>query len=421
MGSTPIGDSIRNMGKLTLEQRKSLEKRFHVAYYIGYKGRPYTDFMDLLELEKLHEVKFFKTSSYENESACRDFVTFCSKIIFHKTVKDKLERPNFISILCDGSTDSAVVEKECIFILFVDPDTFSPTISFFSLRNVPSQDAKGVYCAITKAFSDEGMEYLLQRTVFLASDGASVNTGLKNGLISLIRKETPWVGFVWCLARRLELALKDSLKEWMEPITVCLQNLYYLYEKSSKKLRELKNLHTILKGVYEFDQVKPHRASGTRWIAHKLIALENMLDKFGLYMQHFENIIADTQKKTDKATLEGKRRPLEKAEITLVGALLLDLLEPARGLSLNTQEERVNIIKIVDSIGSTRKRYERLLNKVLKDPNTVLELPRIKSVLSKVTSEQSINDVLHHRYQGITLKYFPQAKQKVVSVWPLKF
>ena len=107
---------------------------------------------------------------------------------------------------------------------------------------------------------------------------------------------------------------------------------------------------------------------------------------------------------------------MEKAEITLVGALLLDLLEPARGLSLNTQEERVNIIKIVDSIGSTRKRYERLLNKVLKDPNTVLELPRIKSVLSKVTSEQSINDVLHHRYQGITLKYFPQAKQKVVSV-----
>ena len=93
----------------------------------------------------------------------------------------------------------------------------------------------------------------------------------------------------------------------MEPITVCLQNLYYLYEKSSIKLRELKNLHTILKGVYEFenDQVKPHRASGTRWIAQKLIALENMLDRFGLYMQHFENIIADTQKKTDKATLEG--------------------------------------------------------------------------------------------------------------------
>ena len=150
------------------------------------------------------------------------------------------------------------------------------------------------------------------------------------------------------------------MKEWIEPITVCLQNLYYLYEKLSKKLRELKNLHVILKNIYRFeiDRVKPHRASGTRWIAHKLIALENMLDKFGLYMQHFENIIADTQKKTDKATLEGKRHQLEKASIILVvGALLFDLLEPARGLSLNTQEERVNIIKMVDSIDGTRKRY----------------------------------------------------------------
>ena len=66
LGTTAIGDSIRSMAELTHEQRKNLEKLFHIAYFIGYKGRPYTDFMDLLELEKLHEVKFFKTSSYEN-------------------------------------------------------------------------------------------------------------------------------------------------------------------------------------------------------------------------------------------------------------------------------------------------------------------------------------------------------------------
>ena len=127
------------------------------------------------------------------------------------------------------------------------------------------------------------------RTVFLASDRASVNTGVINSQISLIRKGTPW--FSWCFAHH-----KDAIKEWMELITICLQNLYYLYETSSKMLRELKNLHTILKNVYEFenDQVKSHRATDTCWIAHKLIALKNMLDK--LYMQHFENIIADMKK-----------------------------------------------------------------------------------------------------------------------------
>ena len=103
---------------------------------------------------------------------------------------------------------------------------------------------------------NEGMKCLLQRTVFLASDGASVNTGVKHILISLIRKETPWVGFVWCFAHPLSLALKDALKEWMEPITICLQNLYYFYEKSIIKLRELKNLHVILRDVYQFKKCR---------------------------------------------------------------------------------------------------------------------------------------------------------------------
>ena len=55
-----------------------------------------------------------------------------------------------------------------------------------------------------------------------------------------------------------------------------------------------------------------------------------MLDKYGLYMQHFENIIADTSKKTDKAKLEGKRRQLQMAETLVFGALFFNLLEPAK-------------------------------------------------------------------------------------------
>ena len=89
---------------------------------------------------------------------------------------------------------------------------------------------------VKEALADEGLEHLLRNIVFLASDGASVNSGIKKGLISVIRKNTLWGGVVWCFAHCLELALKQALKEWLEPIAACLKNLYYLYEKSSKKL-----------------------------------------------------------------------------------------------------------------------------------------------------------------------------------------
>ena len=423
---TAIADSLKNMGQMSSAQREGIEKLFHIAYYLGSKGRPYSDFADLIDLEKLHDVSFVRSRSYENETACREFISFCSQSIFEKNVKDKVNRSNFISILCDGSTDSGVVEKECIYVLFVDPDTFKPNVTFFSLKDVPSQDAEGIHRAIKAAFKDAGLEHLLKKVVFLGSDGASVNTGVKNGLITLVRQDTPWVGFVWCLAHRLELALKDALKEWMDPISLCLQNLYYLYEKSSKKLRELRDFHLTLREVYEFEnnQVKPHRACGTRWISHKLLALGNMLDKYGLYMQHFENIIADTSKKTDKATLEGKRRQLQKAETVILGALMYDLLEPARELSLKTQEKQTDLINIADLMSSTRQRYERLLNKVNTKPEVIFEFPMLKNILSKVkgsnffgsSSEQG--DDTTFKYQDIVLKYYNQAKTKAINVAP---
>ena len=85
------------------------------------------------------------------------------------------------------------------YVVFADPETFHPTISFFSLRDPPSQDAEGIFSAIKKAFPDEGLEHLLRNIVFLASDRASVNPGIKKGLIRLRRKEKKlhaWVLYV---------------------------------------------------------------------------------------------------------------------------------------------------------------------------------------------------------------------------------
>ena len=77
--------------------------------------------MDIIELENFHNVKFFPGGSYENESACRDFVNSSASLIFNEEVKEKLLKSNFISILCEGSTVSSVIEKEYIYVQFVGP------------------------------------------------------------------------------------------------------------------------------------------------------------------------------------------------------------------------------------------------------------------------------------------------------------
>ena len=74
--------------------------------------------------------------------------------------------------------------------------------------------------------------------------------------------------------------------------------MFYLYYKSSKRLRELRKLNTALQQMYEFDdnRVKPAKSSGIRWIANLLRSMSGLIDKFGLYLRHSENVKADTSK-----------------------------------------------------------------------------------------------------------------------------
>ena len=60
---------------------------------------------------------------------------------------------------------------------------------------------------------------------------------------TLLREKCPWLKFGWRISHRLELALKDALKETsfdvVEEFILCM---HLLYRKSPKKLRQLKEL-----------------------------------------------------------------------------------------------------------------------------------------------------------------------------------
>ena len=72
--------------------------------------------------------------------------------------------------------------------------------------------------------------------------------------------------------------------------------LYYLYNKSPKKLRSLKQLVEDLDGLVDLvnnatedDGVVPIKACGTRWIGHLVNALQSAINKFRVYLKDMEN------------------------------------------------------------------------------------------------------------------------------------
>jgi hypothetical protein len=99
------------MRTLTPEERSAMRNLFDIAYMIAYKGRPYSDFVDHVEIEKLHGVQFMPGGTYENDKGCLLFIHFAAKALYESQVKDKVKRAYFVTVLADGATDAACIEK----------------------------------------------------------------------------------------------------------------------------------------------------------------------------------------------------------------------------------------------------------------------------------------------------------------------
>lgn len=104
-----------------------------------------------------------------------------------------------------------------------------------------------------------------KKLIGFAADGAAVNRGEKDGVIAILKRQLPWVIYVWCVAHRLELSLKDALQGTVfDDVDEVLLRLYYLYENSPKKLRQLRELYGIYQQTFAFEEggVRPKRACG---------------------------------------------------------------------------------------------------------------------------------------------------------------
>ena len=89
----------------------------------------------------------------------------------------------------------------------------------------------------------------MQSLIGIGTDCASANIAAA-GLKDLVDAQLVWVFWTWCVAHRQELAVKDALRGTLfNQVDEMLTRLYYIYEKSPKKCRELEKSSLIYVSV----------------------------------------------------------------------------------------------------------------------------------------------------------------------------
>ena len=124
-----------------------------------------------------------------------------------------------------------------------------------------------------------------------------MNNDVTTGLFTRLAEEHSRAIPFWCIVHQLELAVKESVgKGFLNDTKECLMKLYYLYNKSTKKLRSLKKLIDELDYLVDLtgnfikdDGVASIKAFGTRWVGHLVNALQRAIKKFGIYLVDIEN------------------------------------------------------------------------------------------------------------------------------------
>ena len=392
-------------GISTMEKMKWLGLKLNLKQHILLQSKN----CHLRNIRKYLNMKNFSVDTgdaYMTDVKAGEFTDFIAADLKSKLCKD-VATANFFSVLSDGSTDSAVIEEEIIYVSYFDPnppgkDEFAVKIEFLGIQPLASQSANGVHKVIVdsiedlhiindkhgfaeeKYFSETSM---CKQIVGFTSDRALVNRGENASVKTLLRETSPWVVFTWCIAHRLELSVKDSLsneREFKEIDEMSLR-LYYLYHKAPKKLRQLRELSHALAGAMEYHEgsVKPYKASGTRWITHKVKAMKIILMNWGVYIMHLENLTNDKSVPAgDRNKLKGYLKTWSQSKISFLLALFIDVLSVVSDLSLVFQSDSIDVVSFCDAISKAKRQMERLQERSFET------MPFVKNLLSKIEEKE---------------------------------
>ena len=104
---TPIGRGIK---KMCVKDKEIIHTQFYSTYYLAKREQPFTDFSDLLVVNK--KMKCPSTGKgYRNDNAAALFMESIAKVSQNELSKD-LVNANFYLFLSNGSTDMSITEKE---------------------------------------------------------------------------------------------------------------------------------------------------------------------------------------------------------------------------------------------------------------------------------------------------------------------
>ena len=280
IGTTPAEKILTTLTTPTFDR---LCRLFRSCHALAKHARPYTDYFWMCDLDEKKGLDV--GTSYRNDKQANEFTHHIAEVAREK-IRDAAQTAKFLAVISDGTTDSAALEAEMVYLRHAHRGTIA--VNFAGYVNVERANAPVILGAITTAVTRLGVTDWHQKLVGFGSDGASVMVGKNNGVIALLRHLQPAVQGIHCAAHRMELAYKDAMRK--QPLHMKVEGMmtgiYLFYKKSPLNRSMLLRTYNTL----NLPDLLPTRVGGTRWIPHTSSGLDVIIRGYEGMTTHLSQV-----------------------------------------------------------------------------------------------------------------------------------
>ncbi|XP_048037434.1 E3 SUMO-protein ligase KIAA1586-like [Megalobrama amblycephala] len=392
---------------------------FRSAYMVAKEKMAYRKLPAVMSLQKLNGANVGNV--HKSDHACAEIIGHIASEMRAKFVSKIKELGSRISITIDEST----VHGLAYMIIYVRCDmtgTGEVDNVFLDIVELSEgTDAESMYKSLRNSLRQAGLddEFLGKNLICIATDGAAVLTGRVGGLVTKLKQDFPKVQSIHCLAHRLELAVKDSLKEvaGCNQFEFFISKLYALYNQSSKNARLLQEAATGL----NMQILKIGQIFTIRWVASSFRTVKAVWNDYPALAHQFRTAIEDTSRcDTERQKFRGLHKLLTSTGFLADLACMKDVLRELQNLSLKLQrkqtslvdaschiQQTIDVLTAMKASGgkSTQKAEQRISTGLFKDVELSESRPKINRLhLKKRLPEPDLVQML----KPLDKRFWPQ-------------
>jgi hypothetical protein len=342
-------------------------------------------FESLIDLQKANGCSSLATGVvYKHHESVADMEE-ALYLVTKKEILDKINRSDYVGIVTDETLNCTLDKKLIVFARIV-VDGVSETV-FLGNYTIDNGTAECVHNKLQEVLKEWNIDEHRPRLAGFGSDGASVMTGIHNGVGARMKALQPAMAHVHCVAHRCALAAKDATGnvETIADYRLCLQQLFKLYRASGDRTHRLKELCDTLD---EADYRCLKHPISVRWLS---------LGKAVDAVKHaWPALVLELEEEAQRhnPAAHGLLRKAKMFSFVAITYMLADVIPVIEKLNLTFQKDNVNLSVVKPVVRSTIDTLSRLLDHAGEHET------QMQASYDQETSTFSNVTLTHTNYQG---------------------